>query len=429
MNIVEQGRAVVQGLLGLRAKTEREWRECPRCGSSETIKNGGRWVRPWMLRGRREERIQRHLCRGCGRVYEEGSVERVKRSWYGREVRRMVVDLWQHDGLSVRKVAELARSWIGKQERWVLWGVGRNEPKDRLQCHLSPSTVERWLGAVGREARRRVPGQLEGVPMSGQMGTDGLWARLRKGKLGSVLALVDCVSGVVCPPIVVSNEIEARGWMRLFRRAEVAGVARDQILGVVSDGALGLRKCLRERMEWVNHQRCVFHLWRDLLAVIRRVATTAAADLTGAAADEVRKQVRGELVRLLKLVFDASTEAAAQIALGSLQNHPHGALIAATVASGLEAAFVHTKAHNQGLGRTVPEWTWRDYRLRLSHGRNHGSVIRQEQAAVVWAIYHNFTPAQWRQERKRRYRHPGQSPFQVAGLNTQGVSYLDALLV
>ena len=341
----------------------------------------------------------------------------------------MVVDLWQHDGLSVRKVAELARSWIGKQERWVMWAVGEKGPADREQCHLSPSTVERWLEAVGREARRRVPGQLEGVPISGQMGTDGLWVRLRKGKLGSLLALVDCVSGVVCPPIVVPNETEARGWMRLFRRAEIARVARDQILGVVSDGALGLRKYLREGMEWVNHQRCVFHLWRDFLTQVHRAATTAAAELSGAAADAMRKQVRGELVRLLRLVFDASTEAAAQIALGNLQNHPHGALIASGVASVLETAFVYTKAHNQGLGRTVPEWTWRDYRLRLSHGRNHGSVIRQEQAAVAWAIYHNFTPAQRRRERKRHYRHPGQSPFQVAGLDTQGVSYLDALLV
>jgi hypothetical protein len=51
-------------------------------------------------------------------------VERVKNGWYGREVRRMVVDLWQHDGLSVRKVAELARSWIGKQERQGMSGVG-----------------------------------------------------------------------------------------------------------------------------------------------------------------------------------------------------------------------------------------------------------------------------------------------------------------
>jgi transposase-like protein len=418
----------------LAAKSEREWRECPWCGSLDTIKNGGRWVRPWTLGGRREVRIQRHLCQGCGRVYEEGSVERVKRSWYGREVRRMVVDLWQHDGLSVRKVAELARSWIGKQERWVLWDAGKKESEDRLKCHLSESTVERWLVAVGRAARRRVPGQLEGVPMSGQMGTDGLWVRFRKGKLGSVLALVDCVSGVVCPPIVVSNETDLRGWMRLFRRAEIAGVARDQILGVVSDGALGLGKYLREQMEWVNHQRCVFHLWRDLLTQVHRAVTTAAAELSGAAAEastpvEVRKQVRGELVRLLRLVFDASTEAAAQIALGTLQTHPHGALVAAEVASVLEAAFVYAKAHNQGLGRIVPEWTWRDYRLRLSHGRNHGSVIRQEQAAVAWAIYHNFTPAQRRQERKRRYRHPGQSPFQVVGLDTQGVCYLDALLV
>jgi transposase-like protein len=429
VNIVKQGGGFVQRLVGLKVKTEREWRECPRCGGRDTIRNGGRRVRPQTLEGRREERVQRHWCRTCRRVYEEESAERVRGSWYGRDVRRMVVDLWQHDGVSVRKVVELVRALVGKQERWGKWRPGAKEPGDQEKCHLSVSTVERWLVRVGEEARRRVPGQLEGVPMSGQMGVDGLWVRLRKGKAGSLLALVDRVTGVVLPPIVVPNEIEPRGWKRLFRRAMIAGVDPDQILGVVSDGALGLRRFLLEGMEWVNHQRCVFHLWRELLTVVRRVAKAAAADLTGAAADELRQRVRTELVRLLRAVFDASSEAAAQLALSSLQNHSHGAPVAAALAPLLEAAFVHTKAHNHGLGRTVPEWIWRDYRLRLSHGRNHGSVIRQEQAAVVWAIYHNFTPAQWRQERKRHYRHPGQSPFQVAGLDTQGVSYLDALLI
>jgi transposase-like protein len=355
VNIVEQGKAFVQRLVGLEAKGEREWRVCPRCGGKDTIKNGGRRVRRWMLDGRKGERIQRHWCWGCGRGYEEDSAERVRGSWYGRDVRRMVVDLWEHDGLSVRKVVELARALLGMQERWVMWRVWDKEPGEREKCHLSASTVERWLVGMGKEARRRVPGQLEGVPMSGQMGTDGMWVRLRKGKLGSVLALVDCVSGVVCPPIVVPNETEARGWMRLFRRTMISGVDRDQILGVVSDGALGLGKFLSEQMEWVNHQRCLFHLWRNLLAEIRRVATLAAADLIGAAADELRKRVRTELVQLSSAVFDAPTEAAAQLALSTLQIDPHGASVATSVASVLESAFVHTKAHNLGLGRTVPE--------------------------------------------------------------------------
>jgi hypothetical protein len=82
-----------------------------------------------------------------------------------------------------------------------------------------------------------------------------------------------------------------------------------------------------------------------------------------------------------------------------------------------------------GMQRVAPEWCWRDFRLRLSRGRNHGSAIRLERAALVWAIYHNFTPAQYRSERKRQYRRPGQSALQVAGASPGEVSYLDALMV
>src|SRR3712207_7492397 len=48
--------------------------------------------------------------------------------------------------------------------------------------------------------------------------------------------------------------------------------------------------------------------------------------------------------------------------------------------------------------------------LRLGHGRNAGSAGRLERTALVWAIYRNFTLAQERSERKRKYRHPGQCP-------------------
>ena len=57
---------------------------------------------------------------------------------------------------------------------------------------------------------------------------------------------------------------------------------------------------------------------------------------------------------------------------------------------------MHLVAYYAGLQRVTPEWYWRDFRLRLSRGRNHGSDPRLERAAPVWAIYHNFEPAQWR---------------------------------
>jgi len=88
---------------------------------------------------------------------------------------------------------------------------------------------------------------------------------------------------------------------------------------------------------------------------------------------------------------------------------------------------VHLKRSNRGLLRVSPEWCWRDFRLRLSQGRNHGAEPRLERAALVWAIHRNFTPAQERYERKRRYRHPGLSPLAVAGVPPGAASYLDAL--
>ena len=90
-------------------------------------------------------------------------------------------------------------------------------------------------------------------------------------------------------------------------------------------------------------------------------------------------------------------------------------------------ALVYRRPDNAALTRASPEWCWRDFRLRLGHGRNHLSDQRLERAALVWALYRNFTPAQDRSERKRTYRHPGRCPLTVAGSPPAGASYLDAL--
>jgi len=92
-----------------------------------------------------------------------------------------------------------------------------------------------------------------------------------------------------------------------------------------------------------------------------------------------------------------------------------------------EEALVWRGAYNRGLVRTAPEWLWRDFRLRLSRGRNHATDERLERASLVWAIYRNFTPAQRRSERKRHYRRPGKSPLEMAGVPPGELSYLDAL--
>jgi hypothetical protein len=346
-------------------------------------------------------------------------------------VRRSAIDHWQHLGTSTRRTAEILRSWLGQQERWQVWRPLDPAPPDATACHLSASTVERWLDQAGQTARAGVGGQLVGVESSGQMATDGLWARLRGGTKRVVLALVDNVTGMVWPPVVVAGEGTAAAWDTLFERAEQAGLVLRELRGIASDGAIGLESYRRQALPWVSHQRCVFHLWRGLSPTLTAAVATAvaAAELTGAAARRVARQTRRTLIDLIRSVYDASTDAEAQAALARLAAHELGTALAALVAVHLEAAHVFRCGYNQGLGRASPEWLWRDFRLRSSHGRNHGAEQRLERAALLWAIYHNFQPTQDRSERKRTYRHPGRSPLALAGLPSGDISYLDALAV
>jgi hypothetical protein len=227
--------------------------------------------------------------------------------------------------------------------------------------------------------------------------------------------------------VVVEGEDEELAWDHLFMQAKKAGLDLDALRGVISDGSRGLLGYLRGALKWVNHQRCVWHLWRGLGRPLKEEIREATIDQVGPAAKAARKQLRRELTSLVGAVLNASSYAQAEAALAKLEAHTWGARLAQALAADLDAALVHLQEYNRGLGRVGPEWVWRDFRLRLSRGRNHGSEKRLKRAALVWAIYHNFTPAQWRSERKRSYRRPGQSPLAKAGAPPGEVSYLDAL--
>jgi hypothetical protein len=425
MNIIERGRAFLQSLRELAGRSAWDWKRCPQCGSRLTIKNGSYQRRPWFLERRETVRVQRHWCHACHRSYSEQSALLVGGSWYAREVHRAAVDHWQHVGTSLRRTAELLRSWMGHQERWQLW-----RPLDdatREGCYLAASTVQRWLDAAGQVAQASVPGQLQGIAQSEELGTDGLWARLRGKSKRVVLLLADSITGLLWPPLVARGEESAAPWQRLFERARRAGLDWERIRGVTSDGAQGVIAFLRQTLAWVQHQRCVWHLWRNLADDLAQAAAQAAASVASDLADAVRTQVRAELVSLMHAVIDAQSYEQAEVALVALLSHPQGAAIGQFLDQHLDRILVHLVAYYAGLSRVTPEWYWRDFRLRLSRGRNHRSDQRLERAALVWAIYHNFEPAQWRSERQRHYRHPGQSALEVAGAPPGQVSYLDAL--
>ena len=276
-------------------------------------------------------------------------------------------------------------------------------------------------------AQERVEGQLEGIATSGQMGVDGLWARLRGGVTRVVLLLQDSVTGLVLPPVVAKGEAARQCWRGMFQRAQKAGFDLQGLRGVTSDGAHALIGCLKEVAGWANHQSCVWHLWRIIWREITKVTSMAALGFVGEAAKAKGKELQEELLILMHAVLDARGLRQAEIALANLVAHPLGKDLARRMGKALDEAFAHLSAYNQGLIRVAPEWCWRDFRLRLSRGRNHGSEQRLERAALLWAIYRNFTPAQERSERKRRYRWPGLSPLEVAGGRPGTVSYLDAL--
>ena len=314
---------------------------------------------------------------------------------------------------------------MGQQERWLLW-----RPLDsptRPRCTLAASTVHRWLDGAGQRAVESVPDQLAGIGATEEVGTDGLWAKLKGQVVRVVLLAVDSVSGLIYPPVVVGDEDSASAWEKLFTRAQAAGLDLQKLRGLCSDGAQGLLAYLRRDLFWVLQQRCVWHIWRSLSGELARAVSQAAHGLADSAAETMRVQVRGELVKLIRGVIDAQAPSAAEAALARLLAHPYGQGLGKQLSQLMDRLLVYQMDYCRGLQRVSPEWYWRDFRLRLSRGRNHRSEQRLERAAVLWAVYHNFEPAQWRSERKRHYRHPGQSALQVSGVPPGQVSYLDAL--
>jgi transposase-like protein len=429
MTIIERGRAFLQRMRGLARRTPWDERQCPRCQGHDTWKHGSYGRRPWTLTGRQTLQMQRYWCRRCRRTFTPDLALVGRRCWYGRDVRRCAIDLWQHGGSSLRRTAEWVRSLVGQQERWQLWRPWAVAGPPAERCRLHASTVDRWLDDAGRRAAQVVHRSVADVPASGQVGADGLWAKLRGGATAVVLLLTDRVTGVVYPPVVAPDEDDPASWGRLVVRAAQAGLRPSRIRGLVSDGSRGLARLLEERLVWVHHQRCVFHLWRNLATPLRAALTTAATGLQGAAATAVKRATRRELAALVHAVLDATDDGAAVAALKVLAAHQLGAGLAQALRNDLDQALVHQAPTTQGVGRVGPEWCWRDFRLRLSRGRNHRSMARLERAALRWAVYHNFEPAQGRRERTRTYRWPGHSPLARAGVPPGEVSYLDALAV
>ena len=270
MNIIERGRVFVQKLQEFGAADGVGLATVPAVWGDLDDQERGRRNYPYFFGGRQEVRIQRHECHGCGAFYDEEYAFLVRGSWYAREVHRYAVDGWVHLRSSLRRIAETVRSWIGHQERWWLWHPWEKRPEGQGGCRFHHSTVQRWVDRAGKKAQESVAGQLRGLSSSGQMGTDGLWVRLRGGGKRVLLTLVDSVTGLIWGMVVVGGEETAASWQKLFERAQEMGLLLEQMSGLTSDGAQGLLSYLRGALSWVHHQRCIPQLllgryvWRNL---------------------------------------------------------------------------------------------------------------------------------------------------------------------
>lgn len=432
MHIVARARQFVESLRVLLHRSEAERRRCPVCGSSRVHRHGSYTRRPYTLHGRLTLSVQRYRCQACRATHADAHPDLPPGAHYSRSVRRCAIDQYLHTRSSLRRVAEWLRSQIGQQERWAHWhplGEPWGREEARARCTLSASTLCLWLDQAGVRAERGVAGQYTGVASSGLLGVDGLWARLRDGAVRVLLMVRDSVTGLLYPPVVAAGEEAAEAWEQMLAQAARAGLVLAEVRALVSDGAQGLRRHLRHGLPWVYQQRCLFHTWRNLGGELAHQAAQVAAGLEGEAAQTARHRVRGELTALVHGVLDASSPEAAEGALAQLQAHPQGAGLGQVLNARFIELLTHRLAGREGVGRVSPEWMWRDFRLRLSRGRNHGSAERLQRAGTVYTIYRNFTPAQRRRERTRHYRHPGQCALEVAGMATEGCSYLDALEV
>ena len=430
MAIVARARAFVESLRASARRTELERRRCPSCGSTHVHRHGTYARHPYTLQGRRTIAMQRYHCQDCRATHTPEHPDLPPGARYARSVRRCAIDQYLHTRSSLRRVAEWVRSEIGHQERWGIWhplGALWGPPEERAACTLSASTLCLWLDQAGERAERGLGGLYEEVEDSGRVGADGLWARLRGGAVRVLLMLRDSVTGLLYPPVVAAGEEAAEAWGQLLTEAARAGLRLEAVRALVSDGAQGLVSHLRRELPWVYQQRCIWHIWRNLGGELARQAARAVQGLEGEAARAARTRVRGELTRLVHGVLDAPTCEGAEEALAQLQAHPQGAGLWEVLNARFLELFAHLQPEHAGVGRVSPEWMWRDFRLRLSRGRNHGSDERLRRAGTVYTIYRNFTPAQMRRERRRHYRHPGQCALEVAGEAPEGCSYLDAL--
>ena len=222
MNIIARGLAFLQWLVSLSQRSAWDWRRCPQCGSTVTCK-WGRYRAParGFWRGGSGSGCSAIAARRAARPIRSS-----RRCWCGAvgmpgkciAVRLIIGSTWAP---SLRRTAEVLRSWLGHQERWLLWRPLDAEPASAAIWRPA-RCIAGWMGRA-RRPKRAWTGNSAALAQTQAVGTDGLWAKLKGQAQRVVLLVVDSVSGLVYPPVVAQGEESAGPWQRLFERASRPG--------------------------------------------------------------------------------------------------------------------------------------------------------------------------------------------------------------
>lgn len=422
MSLIADAKAFVDKLVHPRAT-----RCCPRCGLAWTKKNGTRWRNPRDLGGIRSLRIQRHWCYTCKRPYDEELPDIAPHDWYTRRVKRKYLDMYTTIGGSLRRCANWITAEITNRGRTFIWDPLARAPwwghasEPEPEIELAHSTGWRWVQAAGAAWRKRKDAYGE-VPQSGAVASDATYVRIR-GVWTAILGIIDGIKRTTFGLFPLTTEESDAEIERAFDLAAKAGLILEQIKVFASDGASGFREFLARCLHWARHQRCVFHLWRNVLPIITRYAAAAGEEWAEG------------LKTCIACVWNATTRAEAAVMLKLLVSvygaEPIAQDAVRVVQETFEQAMTHLTAGMSGLGRTscVCEWVWRYYKERVRQMGGFMSTDGCDNFNALWAVALNFRRYQRRKERLRHYLYPGLCPLEVAGVMVQDVTWLDALAV
>jgi len=255
---------------------------------------------------------------------------------------------------------------------------------------------------------------------SGALVADGTGVVI-KGVRMPLHLICDAVSrvGMRIQRLPEESELAIRGQFRAL--LSWWGLTVEEVKVLISDGAFWYRAALDWVLRKARQQRSLFHLWRNILPIIRAYGA------------QVGEEVAKQLIAEVKAVWNAASLTSAQGEWLALQAR-WGTVSAlqemlTLIGKSLTEAMLHTEGLVEGMGRTsnVAERFFRQYKQRVARMGCFMSPWGCDNFNAAWAVYINMEPYQVRQERRKYYRYPGRCPLEVGGAPIQGLTWLDML--